>query len=130
MARRGTILITALIVISLAIGIIWTIRLAPPSPTPWWWAKNPDVHVEVWETGKDMATVAMRMPKRVFDIMFALGLPASVSAGDHKVNLNSIWRKLERLPRGQKLKLEEEGATIYVWIDVGTRSTAPTPVAP
>jgi hypothetical protein len=127
MARRGTIWIAVLIVVSLAIGIFWTLRLAPPSPTPWWWGKNPNIHVEVWEPGKDMATVAMTMPKRVLDTMFALGLPADVSAGEHRVHLNSIWRKLERLPRGQKITLEEEGGKILVWIDVGSKPGAPVP---
>jgi hypothetical protein len=124
MARRSTIWIAALIVVSLAVGIFWTLRLAPPSPKPWWWGTNPNVHVEVWEPGKDMATVAMTMPKRVLDTMFALGLPADVTAGKHEVHLRSVWRKLERLPRGEKLKLEEDDATIYVWIDVGRVSPA------
>jgi len=130
MARRGTIWIAALIVVSLAIGVIWTLRLAPPSPTPWWWGKNPNVHVEIWEPGKDMATVAMTMPKRVLDTMFALGLPADVSTGERRVHLNSVWRKLERLPRGEKLKLEDQGGTILVWIDVDSKWSAPEPAAP
>ena len=59
MARRAGLWIAALVVVSLAIGVFWTIRTAPPSPAPWWWGKNPDFHVEVWEPGKEMATVAM-----------------------------------------------------------------------
>lgn len=118
--RRGIILISLLIAFSLAIGIFWTVRLGPPSPTPWWWGKNPDIHVEIWEQEKDMATVAVRMPKSVFDTLVALGLPAKieVTSGD-EIHLNSIWKQLERLPKGQKLKIEQEGATVYLWIDVG-----------
>src|SRR5947207_5024759 len=64
MARRaGFIWIGTLVVVSLAIGVFLTIRTAPPSPMPWWWGKDPDFHVEVWEPGKEMATVAMTMPK-------------------------------------------------------------------
>ena len=36
-------------------------------------------------------------------------------AGDTPAEVRS---KVERLPRGQKLKIEEDGATIYVWLDV------------
>jgi len=119
-SRRGIVLISLLIVFSLAIGIFWTIRLSPPSPTPWWWGKNPNIHAEVWEPGQDMATVAMRMPKSFFDTVVALGLPAKIKVHSaHEIRLNAIWKQLERLPRGQKLKLEQEGATVYLWIDVG-----------
>lgn len=119
MARRaGIIWIGALIVLSLAIGVFWTIRTAPPSPKPWWWGKNPDFHVEVWEPGKDMATVAMTMPKKTVDTMFAFGLKSSISAGNHKVYLSAVRSQVERLPRGEKLKVQQDSATIYVWLDV------------
>jgi hypothetical protein len=119
MARRATYLwIGALVVISLAIGVFWTIRTAPPSPMPWWWGKNPEFHVEVWEPGKEMATVAMTMPKKTVDTMFAFGLKSSVSAGKHKVYLDEVRDQVERLPRGEKLKITQDGATIYVWLDV------------
>jgi hypothetical protein len=118
MARRAGIWIAALVVFSLAIGIFWTLRLAPPSPAPWWLGKDPEYHVEVWEPGKEMATVAATMPKKAVDAMFAFGLKSSVSAGDHKVYLNSIHKQVERLPRGQKLKIRDGDATIYVWLDL------------
>ena len=119
MSRRAAIWLGALVVVSLAIGVFWTIRLAPPSgPSPWWWGKNPDFHVEVWEPGKELATVAVTVPKKTVDTMFAFGLKSSVSAGKHKVYLGEIRSQVERLPRGQKLKIEQEGATIYVWLDV------------
>jgi hypothetical protein len=134
MSRRAVILIGLLAAVSLGIGIFWTIRLAPPSPTPWWWGKNPKVQVEIWEPGKDMATVAMRMPKSFFDSIIALGLPAIVQVNGKNdatigfvfgqdlhspVRLNTVWKQLERLPRGEKLKLEQDGATVILWIDAG-----------
>ena len=118
MSRRAGIWLAALVVVSLAIGVFWTLRTAPPSPSPWWWGKNPDFHVEVWEPGKDMATAAMTMPKKTVDAMFAFGVNASVSAGNHKVYLAKVRSQVERLPRGQKLKIEQDGATIYVWLDL------------
>jgi hypothetical protein len=118
MARRAGIWIAALVVFSLAIGIFWTLRLAPPSPAPWWLGKDPEYHVEVWEPGKEMATVAATMPKKAVDAMFAFGLKSSISAGDHKVYLNTIHKQVELLPRGQKLKIQDGDATIYVWLDV------------
>ena len=118
MSRRVGVWIAALVVISLAIGVLWTIRLAPPSPAPWWWNKNPNLHIEVWEPGKEMATVAMTMPKKTLDTMFALGLPAVISADGHKIHLNEVRSKIERLPRGEKLKIQEGGATVYLWLDV------------
>ncbi len=120
MARRSPLWLWLgiLAVVCLGIGLFWTLRLAPPYPAPWWWNKNPDIHVEVWEPEKDMPTVAMTMPKKTFDTMFALGLPAVISAGGHKVYLNSVRKRLERLPRGEKLKIQEGDATVYLWIDV------------
>ena len=120
MSRRGFILIGLLVIFSLGIGIWWTVRLSPPSPTPWWWGKNPQICVEVWEPGKDMATFAMRMKKSVFDSIIAVGLPAVIEVNEgKKFHLNEIWKKLERLPRGEKLKYEQEGSTITVWIEAG-----------
>jgi hypothetical protein len=119
MARRAAGLwIAALVVVSLAIGVFWTIRTAPPSPAPWWWGKNSDFHIELWEPGKEMATVAMTVPKKTVDTMFAFGLKSSISAGNHKIYLGSLRSRVERLPQGEKLKIEQDGATVYVWLDV------------
>jgi hypothetical protein len=117
MSRSAGIWIAALIVLSLAIGVFWTIRTAPPSPKPWWVGKNIDFKVEIWEPGKDMATVAMTMPKRTVDAMYAFGLKTVVSTDHHKVYLNQIRSQVERLPQGEKLTLHEEGATIKVWLE-------------
>ena len=98
MRSKAGLWITILAVVSLTIGVIWTIRTAPPSPTPWWWGKNPDFHVEVWEAGKEDATVAMTMPKKTVDALVAFGLKSSVSAGRHKVYLGEVHSQVERLP--------------------------------
>jgi|GEM_PF-2509381 len=129
MPRKAGLWILALVVVSLAMGVLWTIRTAPPSPKPWWWGKNVNFHVEVWEAGKEDATVAMTVPKKTVDTMFAFGLKSSVSAGNHKVYLGEVRDQLERLPRGQWVTLHDGDATIYVWLDVkgepGTRPPRP-----
>jgi len=131
MARRaGFIWIGALVVLSLATGVFWTIRTAPPSPMPWWWGKNPEFHVEVWEPGKEMATVAMTMPKKTVDTMFAFGLKSSVSAGKHKVHLDEVRSQVERLPKGEWLTIREDEATIYVWLEVKGDGNATRPPRP
>ena len=118
MRRSAAIWIGALVVVSLAIGVFWTIRTAPPSPAPWWVGKDTDFHVEIYEPGKSIATVAMTMPKRTVDAMYAFGMKSVISTDHHKVYLNQIRNQVERLPQGQKLTLHEDGATIYVWLDV------------
>ena len=119
MPRKAGLWIGLLLVVSLAIGVLWTVRTAPPAgPTPWWWGKNPDFHVEVWEPGKADATVAMTMPKKTIDALMAFGLKSSVSAGHYKVSLNQVRAEVERLPRGQWVTMHDEEATIYVWLDV------------
>ena len=129
MPRKAGLWILSLAVVSLAIGVLWAIRTAPPSPRPWWWGKNPDFHVEVWERGKEDATVAMTIPKKTIDAMLAFGLKGSVSAGNHKVYLGEVRSQVERLPQGQWVTVHEEDATIYVWLSVkgepGTRPPKP-----
>jgi len=80
--------------------------------------KDTDFHVEIYEPGKDIATVAMTMPKRTVDAMYAFGMKSVISTDHHKVYLNQIRSQVERLPKGEKLTLHEDGATIYVWLDV------------
>jgi len=116
---KAALWIGLLVVVSLAIGVLWTIRTLPPAgPAPWWWGKNPDFHVEVWEPGKADATVAMTMPKKTVDALVAFGLKSTVSSGHHKVYLSTVRAQVERLPRGQWITVHEQGATIYVWLDV------------
>ncbi|MGH7680486.1 MAG: hypothetical protein ACRENN_00695 [Candidatus Eiseniibacteriota bacterium] len=106
-------------VLCLAIGILWTVRLDVPSPTPWWYGKNAVVRFEVWEPGKDIATVAGTIPKGPLDAMYAIGLKAEVELDSHhKVELKRIWKELQRLPKGEKISYEEDGARFDLWIEV------------
>ena len=109
-------------VVCLAIGIFWTVRLDVPSPAPWWYGKKAVVRVEVWEAGKDMATLAMTMPKGPLDAMYVFGLKGTIDLDrNRRLDLNRVWKQLQRLPRGEKIKVEEEGATITMWIEVPDR---------
>ena len=124
MRSRTGLWLTILAVVCLAIGVVFTLRTLPPTPTPWWWGKNPDFHVEVWEPGKEDATVAMTMPKKTVDALVAFVLKSSVSAGHHKVYLSDVRSQVERLPRCEWLTMHDSEATIYVWID--TKDGPPT----
>jgi hypothetical protein len=127
MKYKGWLAITLGSLACLAIGVIWTARLDVPSPTPWWYGKKAVVHAEVWEPGHSMATVAMTVPKGALDTMHALGLKANIELDSGEtVRIDKIWHELQRLPRGQKVTLEEDGATVTVWIDVKGSGSADT----
>jgi len=118
MGRKFLLAIVLGAFVCLAIGIIWTVRLDVPSPQPWWYGKKVVVRLEVWEPGKDMATFAMTMPKGPLDAMYALGLKGSIDLDhDRKIELKGIWKQLQRLPHGEKLTLDEDGATVTMWIE-------------
>lgn len=118
MGRKFWLAIVLGALLCLTIGIIWTVRLDVPSPQPWWYGKKTVVRLEVWEPGKEMATFAMTMPKGTLDAMYALGLKGSIDL-DHgrDLQLKGVWKRLQRLPRGEKLTLEENGATLTMWIE-------------
>jgi len=123
--RKFWIAIAIGALVCLALGFIWTARLDMPSPPPWWYGKNAVLRFEVWEPGKDMATAAGTIPKGPLDVMYVFGLKASVetdfrgSSGNslHKVELKPIWKRLQRLPKGEKLSLQEGDARVDLWID-------------
>lgn len=118
MTRRQTIVGVAIFAaVCLGLGVIWTIRTQPPSGHVWWAGKDPKLRAEVWEPGKDMATVAMTMNKKTIDTMVALGVKATVSVGDYSVDLRHYWRQIQALPPGERLTLDQDGAKIYVWIE-------------
>lgn len=118
MRWKGILVVVVGALACLAIGLIWTVRLDVPSPTPWWFGKRVDVQVEVWEPGRDMATFGMALPKGALDAMYALGLKGTIDLNDdHEIELRGIWRQLQRLPRGEKLKFKDQGATILMWIE-------------
>ena len=118
MTRKQTLLgVGILAAVCLAIGIVWTLRTAPPSANPWWAGKDAKVRVEVWEPGKDMATVGMTLPKKTVDTMVAFGMKATISAGDHKLDLRDHWKQVQALPKGEKLVIHDREGTLYVWIE-------------
>ena len=118
MTRRQTILALSIFAFAcLAIGVIWTLRTEPPSGHPWWAGKEAKVRFEVWEPGKDMPTVGMTLPKRTVDTMVALGMKGKIQAGNHSLDLREHWKQIQALPPGQKLRIEDDEATIYVWIE-------------
>jgi hypothetical protein len=127
--RRQTILAISIFSLAcLAIGVVWTLRTQPPSANPWWAGKEAKVRVEVWEPGKEMATVGMTLPKRTVDTMVALGMKANIRVGDYSLDLRHHWKQVQALPPGEKLTLNQEGATIYLWIE--TPDVKPPPVVP
>ena len=129
MTRRQTIVgITIFSVVCLAIGVIWTLRTQPPSGSPWWAGKDPKVRFEVWEPGKDMATVGMTLPKKSVDTMVALGMKAKIQVGDYSLDIQQHWKRIQALPPGQRLALQDDGATLYAWIE--TSDVKPAPVTP
>jgi hypothetical protein len=122
-ARRNTALIVlGFAVFCLTLAYWWSIRIGLPltGEKPWWYGKNAYVRMQVIEPGRDLATVSMRLPKGLLDTMVALETEAKISVGDlHVIRFRDIWKDLQRLPQGQKLKIEVEEATILVWIELG-----------
>ncbi len=126
MGRKFWLAIVLGALVCLAIGVIWTIRLDVPNPQPWWYGKKVVVRLEVWEPGKDMATFAMTMPKGPLDAMYVLGLKGNININHGRgIELKGIWKRLQRLPRGEKLTLEQEGATVTMWIEEPNEERAP-----
>ena len=118
MRRNLFLLLGGLLLICLAIGMIWTARLDIPSPKPWWYGKQVVVRIEVWEPGNEMATFAMSTPKPALDAMYALGLKGEIELNNGRsVELRRIWKDLQRLPKGERLKVADEEATVYFSIE-------------
>ena len=58
MRRNIFMLLGGLLLLSLAIGMVWTARLDIPSPKPWWYGKPVVVRIEVWDyTGVDIELI-------------------------------------------------------------------------
>ena len=127
MTRKFWLGVGLLLLISLVIGLYWTARLDIPNPKPWWYGKDTVVRVEVWEPGKDMATFAMTMPKKTLDAMYGLGMKSSIDVDGQDIDLRSIWKDLQRLPKGEKLRFAEEGNVVVMWIEeMGEHGTVGT----
>ena len=118
MNRKFWIALALGLLVCLGIGYAWTVRLDIPNPKPWWYGRNTVVRVEVWEPGKDMATVGVTMPKKALDYMHVFDLKSDVGIGqDHHVDMNELWGQIQRLPKGQRLHLAEDEADVYIWIE-------------
>ena len=133
MARRRTIVIVlAFAAFCLALGYWWTIQVGLPltGQKPWWYGKNAHVRIQVIEEGHDMATVSMRLPKSMMDTMVALGTDAKITMDEdqtvvgftkmtssREIKLRDIWKDLQRLPKGEKLKVQDGSATLTIWIE-------------
>jgi hypothetical protein len=125
MARKFWLGVGLLLLISVAIGIYWTARLDIPNPKPWWYGKDTVVRMEVWEPGKDMATFAMTMPKKTLDTLYGLGMKSTIDVDGRDIHLRSIWKDLQRLPRGEKLRFAEHDAMMVIWIEERGEAHAP-----
>ena len=117
MARKFWLGVGLLLLIGLVIGIYWTNRLDIPNPKPWWYGKDAVVRMEVWEPGKDMATFGMTMPKKTLDAMYALGVKSTIEVEGRDIHLRTIWKDLQRLPKGEKLRVADEEAVMVIWIE-------------
>lgn len=132
MPRGKTVLTVAVFaVFCLALAFWWSIRVGLPltGEKPWWYGKNASVRLQVIEEGHDLATVAMKLPKGMIDTMVALGTDAKIEVEGSRtmvgysggrgraIHLRDIWKDLQRLPEGQKLKIVEDDATIWIWIE-------------
>ena len=118
MNRKFWIALALGLLVCIGIGYAWTARLDIPNPKPWWYGKDTVVRVEVWEPGKDMATVGVTMPKKALDYMHVFDLKSDVGIGqDRHIDLNELWGQIQRLPKGHRLHLAEEEADVYVWIE-------------
>ncbi|HET9252884.1 MAG TPA: hypothetical protein VFP58_12295 [Candidatus Eisenbacteria bacterium] len=127
MARKFWLGVGLLLLICIAIGIYWTNRLDIPNPKPWWYGKDVVVRMEVWEPGKDMATFAMTMPKKTLDTMYALGVKSEIDVDGRQIQLRSIWKDLQRLPKNEKLRFTEEGSILVMWIEERGEGGTPGP---
>ncbi|MGE5176365.1 MAG: hypothetical protein ACM3JJ_08320 [Hyphomicrobiales bacterium] len=121
MPRKKTILAVSLFAaVCLGIGILWTVWIDGPLRAA---AKTPaqaKLHIEVWEPGKDMATVSMTVPKRHFDTMIAFGLDPKIVV-DHlgEIKMKDLVRQVDALPPGKRLEVDDRGGRMYVWVDLG-----------
>jgi hypothetical protein len=121
MQRKFWIALALGLLVCLGIAYAWTARLDIPNPKPWWYGKDTVVRVEVWEPGKDMATVGVTVPKKALDFMHGFGLKSEIALDSgYKLNVNELWGRIQRLPQGQRLHLSEreaDVADVYVWIE-------------
>jgi hypothetical protein len=129
---KSVLLVVAFAAFCLAFGYWWSVRVGLPlnGEKPWWYGKDAHVRIQVLEEGHDMATVSMRLPKGFMDTIVALGTNAKISFDDngntnigysshmqHEIRLRDIWKDLQKLPKGQKITIDENGAKLSIWIE-------------
>ncbi len=133
MARgKNALVVVAFAAFCLALGYWWSVQIGLPlsGTKPWWYGKDAHVRIQVIEEGHDLATVSMRLPKGMLDTMIALGKDAKISFDDdhtvvgysnvkagREIKLREIWKDIQRLPKGEKLTVKEDGATLTIWIE-------------
>lgn len=133
MARgRTVVLVVAFAAFCLALGYWWSVQIGLPltGQKPWWYGKDAHVRIQVIEAGHDLATVSMRLPKGIMDTMVALGTDAKISIDKdntvigytsvktaREIKLRDIWKDIQRLPKGEKLTVQQDGATLTIWIE-------------
>lgn len=118
MSRSARLIILGAFVLAAIIAVVVSKRLDYPKERPWWAGENPVVRIQVWEKGRDIPTVSMTLPKRTLDQMVAFGFPPTISVGEgNEVEFGTVWHDLQRLPRGRKLRFEEEEGTVLLWIE-------------
>lgn len=133
MARgKNVLLVVVFAAFCLALGYWWSVQIGLPlnGQKPWWYGKEAHVRIQVLEEGKDLATVSMRLPKGLMDTMVALGTDAKISFDkdettvgftdakrSREIRLRDIWKDIQRLPKGEKLTIEQDGATLTIWIE-------------
>jgi len=126
---KSFLLVGLFAVFCLALAYWWSIRVGLPltGERPWWYGKDAHVRIQVLEEGHDMATVSMRLPKGMMDTMIALGTDAKVEiegssaivgftnrGSMRAIHLRDIWKDLQRLPQGEKIKIVEDDATVLL----------------
>ena len=131
MSRAARLLLLGAVVLALLIALLFYRRIDAPKEGAWWAGRDVVVRLQVWEAGKDMPTVSMSFPKKAVDRMVALGLQSEVSmGGERKVDFGTFWHDLQRLPRGQKLRFEEDGDSVLIWIEEAGKRGAASESAP
>ena len=131
MSRAARLLLVGAGVLALLIGLLVSRRLDAPMKGAWWRGKNTVVRVQVWEPGKDLPTVSMTLPKKTLDRMVGFGVPSEISVGDsRKIEFKSFWHDLQRLPKGQKMRFEEDSTTVLIWIEEARKGGAPADSGP
>jgi hypothetical protein len=130
MSRAATLLLAGALALALLVGLLMARRLDAPAKGAWWRGKDVAVRVQVWEPGRDMPTVSMTFPKKTLDRMVALGFPSEISVGRGQLEFKSFWHDLQRLPRGEKMRFEEDGSTVLIWVEERGKAGAQPDEAP